>query len=450
MDEEQQEEQQQQQGQEQPIAPAAFTNLNITPAPRRPISTFSLFNRQALERDESISGAVKKNQLAINSINTALVNITGQVVNLSRSLNVVAEKLQESSTLEKLKLQQERQQQQRLADLNSRRGVENSLEKNIQGALFAPIQRIGAKTRFTLARLVLFFNTLLGGFLVMRAIKLISALTSGNKEQLENIKSGILKQLTAVGGIFLAINGGLVLALRSITRLAGFLTQVAVTNLLIRPIQLIFKIARNIATAIAAGMSIGGAPPVNTGNTKNIKNTKNTKGKSPGPFNAPGFKTNAAITLGFTLYDIYRGEDPSRAIAGGLTAYGSYRFLDAIGNFLAKQRNPAIKSFGIGLRTISPIIGNLFGYDLGKQGFDNVTQAFGLGSITTNNQGDIFTSTLDQVSKNNINVTTVPTSSNMPMSVEGRAALLMFVPPNNSNNPYVLNSFIQYNVLPVT
>ena len=41
MDEEQQEEQQQQ---EQQIAPAAFTNLNITPAPSRPISTFSLFN----------------------------------------------------------------------------------------------------------------------------------------------------------------------------------------------------------------------------------------------------------------------------------------------------------------------------------------------------------------------------------------------------------------------
>ena len=446
MDEEQQEEQQQQQGQEQPIAPAAFTNLNITPAPRRPISTFSLFNRQALERDESISGAVKKNQIAINSINSALVNITGQVVNLSRSLNLVAEKLQESSTLEKLKLEQERQQQQRLADLNSRRGVENSLEKNIQGALFAPIQRIGAKTRFTLSRLVLFFNTLLGGFLVMRAIKLISALTSGNKEQLENIKSGILKQLTAVGGIFLAINGGLVLALRSITRLAGFLTQVAVTNLLIRPIQLIFKIARNIATAIAAGMSTGGIPPVNTGNTKNNKG----KGTKPGPFNVPGLKTNAAITLGFTIADIISGEDPSRAIAGGTTAFGTTLLFDRVGAFLQKQRNPAIKSFGIGLRTVGPFIGNLFGYDLGKQGFDNVTQAFGLGSITANNQGDIFTSTLDQVSKNNINVTTVPTSSNMPMSVEGRAALLMFAPPSNPNNPYVLNSFIQYNVLPVT
>ena len=446
MDEEQQEEQQQQQG--QPIAPAAFTNLNITPAPRRPISSFSLFNRQALERDESISGAVKKNQLAINSINTALVNITGQVVNLSRSLNVVAEKLQESSTLEKLKLQQERQQQQKLTDLNSRRGVENSLEKNIQGALFAPIQRIGAKTRFTLARLVLFFNTLLGGFLVMRAIKLISALTSGNKEQLENIKSGILNQLTAVGGIFLAINGGLVLALRSITRLAGFLTQVAVTNLLIRPIQLIFKIARNIATAIAAGMSIGGAPPI-VNNTRNIKNNKNVRNTN-NPFNVPGIKTNAAITLGFTIADIATGEDPGRAIAGGGTAFASYLFLDRIGAFLSRQRNARISAFGFGLRGVSGILGNVLGNPLGKRGFDAVQQAFGLGSITTNNQGDIFTSTLDQVStNNNISVTTVPTPSSMPMSVEGRAALLMFAPPSNPNNPYVLNSFIQYNVLPV-
>ena len=96
MDEDQQEEQQEQQ--EQPIAPAAFTNFNITPAPRKPISSFSLFNRQALERDESISGAVRRNESAIKSINLTLVNVTGQVVNLSKSLNVVAEKLQESST----------------------------------------------------------------------------------------------------------------------------------------------------------------------------------------------------------------------------------------------------------------------------------------------------------------------------------------------------------------
>ena len=290
MDEEQQEEQQEQ---EQPIASAAFTNFNITPAPRRPISTFSLFNRQplerdetisgavrrqAFERDESIAGAVRKNESAIKSINLALVNVTSQVVTLSNSLNVIAEKIQESSTLEKMKMEQERRQQQALADRNARRGVENNLEKGIQAALFAPIRRIGAKTRFTLARLVTFFNVLLGGFLAMRAIKLIGALSTGNREQLKEITDNIGKQLLAVGGIFLAINGGIVLALRSITRLASFLTQVAVTNLLIKPIKLIFKIAKAAALAIAGGIAASrGIPNVPAPPNTNVKKPTNTK-----------------------------------------------------------------------------------------------------------------------------------------------------------------------------
>ena len=89
----------------------------------------------------------------------------------------------------------------------------------------------------------------------MRSIKLIGALSTGNREQLKEITDNIGKQLLAVGGIFLAINGGIVLALRSITRLASFLTQVAVTNLLIKPIKLIFKIAKAAALAIAGGIA---------------------------------------------------------------------------------------------------------------------------------------------------------------------------------------------------
>ena len=94
---------------------------------------------------------------AIKSINLTLVNITGQVCKfIKSSVNLIATKLQESSTLEKMKMDQERMQQQMLADLNARRGAENNVEKNIQAALFAPVRRIGAKTRFTLARLVTF------------------------------------------------------------------------------------------------------------------------------------------------------------------------------------------------------------------------------------------------------------------------------------------------------
>ena len=437
MDEEQQEEQQQQ---EQPIASAAFTNLNIAPAPRRPISTFSLFNRQALERDESISSAVRKNESAIKSINLTLVNVTGQVVNLSNSLNLIATKLQESSTLEKMKMDQERMQQQALADRNARRGMENNLEKGIQAALFAPIRRIGAKTRFTLARLVTFFNTLLGGFLVMRAVKLIGALATGNTDQLKQITDNIVKQLTAVGGIFLAINGGIALALRSITRLASFLTQVAVTNLLIKPIKLIFKIAKAAALAIAGGLANRPNVPVVPPNTNtNRPNQNRNRGA-----NALAILAN----FGITTADILGGEDPGRAIAGGTGSLGTFLALNQFGRFLSRAPNPYVRGLGYTLQFGSPILGEIFGRDLGKQGFDLVRQSLGLEAIT-GGTGDIFNTSLDKVSQNNVNVNAIPIQNDTPMSVEGRAALLMFAPPSNPNNPYVLNSYIQYNVIPV-
>ena len=442
MDEDQQEEQQQQQ--EQSIAPAAFTNFNITPAPRRPISSFSLFNRQALERDESISGAVRRNESAIKSINLTLVNVTGQVVNLSKSLNVVAKKLQESSTLEKMKMDQEKRQQQALADRNARRGTENTLEKGIQAALFAPVRRIGAKTRFTLGRLVQFFNILLGGFLVMRAIKLIGALTSGNKEQLKEVTDGIIKQLTAVGGIFLAINGGLVLALRSITRLASFLTQVAVTNLLIRPIQLIFKIAKAAALAIAAGMrGPGGLPPVvPPGPNTNRPNTTTPKGKNRNRL-FKGF----GLSLGAfdTGAKIAAGGDPGRELSGFGGEIGLTVVMNNIGKLLQKSKNPRLVSLGSGLRLFSFPIGFYLGEPIGKSIFD---QTLGLEAIT-GGSGDLFDTTLDRVNTNNVDVNVVPIQNEAPMSIEGRAALLMFAPPSNPNNPYVLNSYIQYNVIPV-
>ena len=105
-------------------------------------------------------------------------------------------------------------------------------------------------------------------------------------------------------------------------------------------------------------------------------------------------------------------------------------------------------ALGSGLRFLSMPVGFGFGAGIGKSGFDLVRQSLGLEAIT-GRSGDLFDTTLDKVSANNVNVNTVPVQSESPMSVEGRAALLMFAPPSNPNNPYVLNSYIQYNVLPV-
>ena len=91
MDEDQQQDDQQEEKQEeqQPIAPSAFTSFNITPV-RRPISSLALFQRQSAESDEQIRGVVRKNQEAINKINTSLTGVTIQVSALSKSLVQVA------------------------------------------------------------------------------------------------------------------------------------------------------------------------------------------------------------------------------------------------------------------------------------------------------------------------------------------------------------------------
>ena len=439
MDEEQQGEQQQ-----QPIAPAAFTSFNITPAPKRPISTFSLFNRQSRERDDSISGAVRKNQAAINTINLSLVNITGQVVQLSNSLTQVAKNIQETSAIENLKIAQERRQQMMLADQNARRGQENNLEKGIQAALFAPVRRIGAKTRFTLARLMNFFNILLGGFLVMRTIKLIQVLTDNNQKTLKGLGERIIKQMTAAGGIFLAINGGMMLALRNLTRLASFLTQVAVTNLLIRPIQLIFKIAKDIAKAIALGA--GGArvppnivPPNTKNNNKNTKNIKKNQNKGIS-------KGSLGFNFGLTALDLATGEDRNTAIAGGVGSAAFLIGLDRTGAFLQKTKNPALQTLGTFLRFGAPIGAEFFARPAAK---DLFRQTFGLSAVSGNeNPLDVF-SALEDVQTNNVNISTVPIENQTPLSAEGRAALLMFAPPNNPDNPYILMSHMQYNVIPI-
>ena len=116
---------------------------------------------------------------------------------------------------------------------------------------------------------------------------------------------------------------------------------------------------------------------------------------------------------------------------------------------LSKSPNPAARGFGYTLQFGSTILAELFGRPAGKQGFDLVRQSLGLEAVT-GRSGDIFDTTLDRVSaNNNINVNTIPIQNDAPMSVEGRAALLMFAPPSNPNNPYVYNSYIQYNVIPV-
>ena len=102
----------------------------------------------------------------------------------------------------------------------------------MQTALAAPLQKIGGKAQSIFAGLFKFFNTILLGIIGTRGIQVIGELIKGNKTTMEMIKSKIVKELGIATGIFLAINGGLAIALRSIIRLTAFIGRMAFTNLL--------------------------------------------------------------------------------------------------------------------------------------------------------------------------------------------------------------------------
>ena len=449
MDEDQQEQEEQQQEQQQ-IAPSAFTTFSrINPVSRRPLSALTLFNRQQLETNEETRDAIRKNQQAITTLNLSLTNVTGQVAQLTASLNKISQEIVQSTTLENLRQAQLQKQEAMLADQNVRSGKEAQIEKGIQSALFAPVQRIGAKTQFTLSRLMNFFNVLLGTFLTGAAIKLIIALTSGNQEGLKGIGDGIMKGLTAAGGIFLAINGGLTLAIRSLTGLAGFLTRVAVTNLLIRPIQLVFNIASSLAAALTSGaLSTAGKIPT-TPKTSTSKNLNKFKGKR---FSRLNSFIPDLIAAGITINEMRSGERVDRALSGLAGYFAGDITTEGIGIALQRRGNLKSKILGGALRIFSPLVGEFVGRPAGKQGFDLLTQSLGLNLISGNPQtdGDFFNQNISNIKSNNINVVTADEQPQTgTITAEGRAALLMFAPPSNPNNPYILNSHVQYNVLPV-
>ena len=441
MDEDQQQEGQQEEEQkEQRIAPAAFTSFNISAPPRRPISSLALFQRQSAEGDEELSAAVKSNQTAITSINSTLAAVTMQISALNKSLVQVAEQIKQSAVIENLRMAQERKQEMMLADRNVRRGAENNLEKGIQAALFAPVQRIGAKATFTLSRLINFFNVLLGGFLVGRTLNLITALVNDDKEALKKIGDTIVGQLAAAGGIFLAINGGLLIALNSLTRLASFLTQVAVSNLLLKPIKLIFNIAKGLVTAIAVGASnlFTNVPITPNVNSKNVKpNNKNQTRTT----NRLGTIFAALANFGFAANQIRQGGDPKRELTGATGGLLSFILSGSVGRRLMANPNFGVKVLGFGISTLGPLLG----YPLATTGYDLVTQATGLEAISGDVSQDISTQ-IDKIRTNNIIVNQAKPAQPAPFGPEGRAALLMFAPSFNRNNMYIAYSHIQYNV----
>ena len=409
---------------------------------RDPVNLYSFFGKQNADVNERISvlernlntvneGIAANAKLQSTNFEKSLITINTSILTLEQGLKVVSDKLDLSDQLRKIRDANDKRREEQLAQQQLREGKESLVEKKMQTALAAPLQKIGAKAQSVLGGLVKFFNTILLGIIGTRGLQLLGTLIGGNKEKLEEIKGKILKELGVATGIFLAINGGLAIALRSVIRLTAFIGRVAFTNLLARPIRRIFDLASQGAFLRGTRTGNRSLPvPPNRNNVRNRNNLNPTRAAGQSYFGARGASIFSGIFSAMNRADQGAGTGEI-AFAGGST-YG----LSMIALRLMRNiQNPYVQ---------------LGGLILANMGADYITDRVFQGNNMSNVQSQVQDRQLQL--RNNSNVVVVDgeedeTNINGAGGGVADASALMVVPSGNSDNPYLMNSYMQYNVV---
>ena len=115
---------------------------------------------------------------------------------------------------EEKKKQQARENRQQLieGENEKRKKKEGLLEKvpeRLKTSLLSPIKAVGEQAKGILSRLMEAFTLIFTGWLADKGLKAIQAFMDGDKEKLKSIGMNVLAGLGIVGGVFLAMNLGM-------------------------------------------------------------------------------------------------------------------------------------------------------------------------------------------------------------------------------------------------
>ena len=135
------------------------------------------------------------------------------------------------------------------------------MEKKIQSSLTKPIERLGVKTQGILNRLTTFLFTLAGGWLTLPGIDLLQAVTEGNVDKINKLKTKFLVGLGVIVGSFTAISIGIKKVIGILGVFAGNVARVAFGGILkasLRGVQLLLGGLVRKAATIPFGLFGGG------------------------------------------------------------------------------------------------------------------------------------------------------------------------------------------------
>ena len=414
--------------------------------------------------DPQTAMAIAQNRNAIQTLSVNLDAIAAQMSGVNQSLNVISMQINQSSLIEERQAREKERQERILAEQALREGKESLVERKIQNALVTPLQKIAAKAQGPLMNLGRFFQVLLVGALGTRLLSVISKLSEDGELSMGNVFNEIKTDLAVIGGILVGISGGFALVLSGITSLVGKLGSFLLRNLLLRPINLVFNIVKatfNTLKNLIKGIRLPGAPPrppaggAKPGAAGAVKGA--TRMKSIG---AGGMAISTLIDLGF----------------GGEIDNALVRAVGGAGGAMVGAKSGAMAGMVFGPKgaAIGGFLGGIGGYFLGSSLADTIYKgsgaddAFNLdytlkdvglpdfsdipdlsGMITGSKkdrnleQGQNFSSNV-----NVINVDGGGGASEVPeINVPGQTANnLINISSINFDNPYLLNSYSQYNV----
>ena len=412
--------------------------------------------QQAPGPDPQTALALRRNQIALDNVNRSIGGVTGQIAVLSNSLRTISTQIQQSSALEAAKQAEENKQQRILAEQRLREGKEGLLERKIQTALTKPLQKVGGAAQKSLFNLGRFFNILLLGTLGNRILRVVTDLSGEGKLSLSNLFDRIKKDLAIVTAIFVGVNGGFVLLLRTLGSLTARLSGFAVNNLLLRPIRLAFSIAGGVLAGIAnqiRNLPPTTAPPAGQQPPKGQQQQQQQQQQQTKPSTGIGaglrgmFGNLVRGTGSAAVFNMLMGGTVQEAVTGGL-GFGATL---ALGGAVGLGGLP-LTALAIGGSLLAPGMFQRAGVSIPYG--DTTLTDLGIPDLPTlfNRLTKSETQLQQEQSKaNTVVINNTGGGGSQPQEVpssggSGTANSLINVPSGNMDNPYMLNSLIQYNI----
>jgi hypothetical protein len=216
-------------------------------------------------RVNSFDDVIRIQTQTIGGLQEQVGGLKTEVTDFSGALSRITDVIAYDSVLEQNRTKQEQEEQRRATERGLRVGRESLLEKTIQGALVAPVQKIAQKAQSILSKVAQFFTTLFAGWFANKGIEVLKALSEGNGKKLEEIRDNVLKGLGIAAGTLFLLNGGFFAIAGTITKLSLKIGGWLLKNTIGRFFGALGKLLTSAGSAIVSTAKAGVAVLTGTG-----------------------------------------------------------------------------------------------------------------------------------------------------------------------------------------